>query len=303
MEDEINKIRDEIPDNSSLLKKIKKTKYSSILEYVLFQLQRATINFTKNNKIKENDTRNEVVSELDAALNEEANGIDNHELIQELQNSLNAIDIEKEQDYLKNKTSWDILEREKPKKQFIKLESLREGYHDPTLLKIHKKVIDTDLPAPHEKTVYSHLSSDQKEITGEIKRTFQKINAKQAFLTTEKNDIINFLTEGNDTEPMNEIERRKISIKPHEWEKCNKKYFDDEELHEALFKHMKGSSSPGPDGFTVNWLRQFWPEMKDLTREALNSSTTGLTKTLRLAIIKILRKGSKDPKASNYQNT
>merc|ERR1712236_84426 len=102
LEDEINKIRDEIPDNSSLLKKIKKTKYSSILEYVLFQLQRATINFTKNNKIEENNTRNEVVSELDEALNDEANGIDNHELIQELQNSLNAIDVEKEKEYVKN---------------------------------------------------------------------------------------------------------------------------------------------------------------------------------------------------------
>merc|ERR1712215_6392 len=86
LEDEINRLSDELPDNLSLLKKIKKTKYSNILEYVLFQLQRATINFTKNNKIEENDTRNEVVSELDDALNEEANGIDNHELIQELQN-------------------------------------------------------------------------------------------------------------------------------------------------------------------------------------------------------------------------
>ena len=65
---------------------------------------------------------------------------------------------------------------------------------------------------------------------------------------------------------------------------------------------MKGSSSPGPDGFTVNWLRQFWPEMKDLTREALNSSTTGLTRTLRLEIIKILRKGTKDPtEATSYR--
>merc|ERR1711867_50157 len=178
LEEEIKKLSDELPDNMSLLKKIKKTKYSNILEYVLFQLQRATINFTKKNKIEENNTRNELVSELDEALNDEANGIDNHELIQELQNSLSAIDVEKEKEYLKNKTSWDILEREKPKKQFIKLESLREGYHDPTLLKIHKKVIDADLPAPHEKMVFSHLSQDQKEIAGEIKRTFQKIKKK-----------------------------------------------------------------------------------------------------------------------------
>merc|ERR1712215_141662 len=116
LEEEINRLSDELPNNLSLLNKIKKTNYSNILEYVLFQLQRATINFTKNNKIEENNTRSEVVSKLDAALNEEANGIDNHELLQELQNSLNAIDIEKEREYLKNKTSWDIVEREKPKK-------------------------------------------------------------------------------------------------------------------------------------------------------------------------------------------
>ena len=72
-----------------------------------------TITFTK--------THNEIVAELDAALNEEADGIDNHELINELQSSLNAIDVDIEQDYLKQKSTWDILEKEKPKKQFIKL--------------------------------------------------------------------------------------------------------------------------------------------------------------------------------------
>ena len=43
--------------------------------------------------------------------------------------------------------------------------------------------------------------------------------------------------------------------------------------------------------------------LKDLTRNALNSSFgKGLTKTLRTAIIKILRKGDKDPmEASNYR--
>ena len=80
-----------------------------------------------------------------------------------------------------------------------------------------------------------------------------------------------FLNEGEDTKPLEGLKNDKNSIKPHEWENCNKKYFEDTELYEALFKHMKGTSSPGPEGFTVNWLRQFWPEMKDLTREALNS--------------------------------
>ena len=64
--------------------------------------------------------------------------------------------------------------------------------------------------------VFTHLSSDQNEIKEEVKRTFQKINAKQAFLKTEKSDIIDFLNEGDNTEPMIEIEKRKLSVKPHE---------------------------------------------------------------------------------------
>ena len=84
-------------------------------------------------------TCNEIVAELDSALNEEADGADNNELITELQRSLNAIDIDIEQECLAYKASWDILEKEKPKNFFIKLESLRTGYHDPTLLKIYKK--------------------------------------------------------------------------------------------------------------------------------------------------------------------
>ena len=81
--------------------------------------------------------------------------------------------------------------------------------------------------------------------------------------------------------------------------KYQKKLFDniegkltDDELHSALFEHMNGSSSPGVDGFTVNHLRVFWPDMKDLTRDALNASIGNRrTQVLNSAIIKLLRKG------------
>ena len=65
----------------------------------------------------------------------------------------------------------------------------------------------------------------------------------------------------------------------------------DDELHSALFEHMNGSSSPGVDGSTVNHLRVFWPDMKDLTCDALNASIGKLTRVLNSAIIKLLRKG------------
>ena len=44
-----------------------------------------------------------------------------------------------------------------------------------------------------------------------------------------------------------------------------------DKLHDALFKHMNGNSSPGMDGFTVNYLRAFWPTLKHLTLDALNA--------------------------------
>ena len=48
----------------------------------------------KNNKIEYDNTRNEIVAELGSALNEEAEGADNHNLILKLQSSLNSIDID-----------------------------------------------------------------------------------------------------------------------------------------------------------------------------------------------------------------
>ena len=76
-----------------------------------------------------------------------------------------------------------------------------------------------------------------------------------------------------------------------------------DELTHCLFKVMKGASSPGWDGFTVDHLRVFWEDMKILTTSALNASFGNtLTPTLRKAIIKLLRKGTKDPTlAGNYR--
>ena len=69
-----------------------------------------------------------------------------------------------------------------------------------------------------------------------------------------------------------------------------------EELTEALFMHMNPSSSPGIDGFMVAYLRVFWNSLKYVVRDTLNSiQTEGLSQTLRTAIIKLLRKGDKNP--------
>ena len=77
-----------------------------------------------------------------------------------------------------------------------------------------------------------------------------------------------------------------------------------DELHNALFNHMKGDSSPGCDGFTVNHLRVFWHDLAHITRDALNCSFGGeLTTSLRKAVIKLLRKGTKDPTLTEQTST
>merc|ERR1711936_882489 len=71
----------------------------------------------------------------------------------------------------------------------------------------------------------------------------------------------------------------------------------DFELTDTLMNSMKGASAPGIDGFTVAWLRQFWPQLRSLVRMALNEmyGETAMSEMCRLAIIRLLRKGDKSP--------
>jgi hypothetical protein len=71
------------------------------------------------------------------------------------------------------------------------------------------------------------------------------------------------------------------------------------ELTHALFKVMKGDSSPGIDGFTVNFIRVFWTDIKTIVKNALNRSFGNkLSSTLRTAIVKLLPQGPEGPKST-----
>ena len=62
-------------------------------------------------------------------------------------------------------------------------------------------------------------------------------------------------------------------------------------------KHMKNSSAPSIDCITVAWVKAFWEELSDLCVQAVNDCFDKkiLTKPLGTDIMKILRKGEKDP--------
>ena len=176
---EVTSLLDTLPDNNTLVKNRPLEACAELLEYIIHKVQRATISYMKTIRNKINNDRQEIVEQLDTLLDNNENDDQDIEVIKNLQDELNTIDVQKARDFLSNKNSWDILEKEKNRKEFIKLESLRSGYHDPTIMKIYVKVIDMTLPAPHEKWVFSHYSTSQDEIKEEVKRTFQQINARQ----------------------------------------------------------------------------------------------------------------------------
>ena len=91
-----------------------------------------------------------------------------------------------------------------------------------------------------------------------------RLTFKQDDHKTSEEDIIDFLNCDNDTQPYEELKRWNDQV-PKEMFTNTDGWLTDLELHDALFEHMNGSSCPGVDGFTVNYLRAFWPEMKDRT--------------------------------------
>ena len=76
------------------------------------------------------------------------------------------------------------------------------------------------------------------------------------------------------------------------------------ELKHQSFEHMKTNSAPGIDGFTVDWVRTFWSSLEDICYKIVNECNEigCLNCTLRVAIMKLLRKGEKSPiEAGSYR--
>ena len=142
---------------------------------------------------------------------------------------------------------------------------------------------------------------DRQGINDEFHRAFQKICAKQDNVDDSSEAIQDFLDSGNDTRPSEYITN--IALSDAERDKIEGEITLGE-LEYSLFKKMKGSSAPGIDGFTVNWLRKFWSSLKLITFNAINECYRdgSLTSSLKTGIIRLLRKGQKDPTLTgNYR--
>ena len=129
----------------------------------------------------------------------------------------------------------------------------------------------------------------------------QNIYLKQEGLNTGINDLRAFLGSNNDRRVLEVLDSRKLS---NEERDSLESEISRGELKTQLFKHMRPSSAPGIDGFTVAWVRKFWADLEDVCYNAINNcyQKGQLTIMLKTAIMKLLRKGEKSKlEASNYR--
>ena len=122
-----------------------------------------------------------------------------------------------------------------------------------------------------------------------MRNYYQDIFWKQDILEG-PSSIENFLNSQGDSRPLLELNRRKLT---NDQRNSLEGQITLDELTRSLFEDMKGSLAPRIDGYTVNFIPEFWPPLGHLVKDAVNESKSKgeLTSTMRFAIFKLLQKG------------
>ena len=279
------------PTNEELLAKELTISKPALLEYVLLQMKTNTINYLKIHTTAQKDQEKQLKEELQQLITEDI-GDTNLEQILATEHKIKDLETKKIYDVLSKSKNYKLLDDERPTKTFLNLESSKAGYSEITKLRIINPHFNETLQENATNKKYYEIT-DPKQIRSQMYTTFQEIYTAQPDLDTSPDALFNFLSSDEDTKPLEELNKRQIT---RQLSNSMEGLLTVEELTKCLFNVMKGASSPGCDGFTVNYLRVFWEDMKHLTTDALNSSFGNtLTTTLRKAVVKLLRKGTKDP--------
>ena len=208
--------------------------------------------FTKKFKLRGNSPQiNKLKNELTRLIN---NGGDNGEEILSLEDQIQLLVDEDVEKALQNRKNFRILEDERPTKSFLNLENAKRGYNEVMLIKKENTDFNPNLPESQDNLKHVEIK-DRQGINDEFHRAFQKIYAKQENVDDSTEAIQDFLNSGDDTLPSAYISN--IALSDAERDRAEGE-ITMQELEYSLFKKMKGSSAPGIDGFTVNWLRKFW---------------------------------------------
>lgn len=236
--------------------------HSSMLEMLLMEIRGITISYSSFKKRERDKMEEKLISDIEFLENEDYDT--NKDLLEEKKASLEQLRKQKLQGHMvRSRARW-VEEGEKPTKYFCHLES--RNFLNKTIKKVETP----------EKTYYNQLDI-MTEIRGFYKSLYQNTD-------TEAMDV-----DLADVLPSNDIPKLQNNFT------CNlEKNIDEHELLSVL-KNMKNNKSPGSDGFTVEFFKFFWSDLKAYITKAVQHIflSKHLPISQRLGIITCLPKGDK----------
>ena len=236
----------------------------TVLETILMQLRVLKLEYCK----KKNKIKKTTIKQLTKGL-AEAEAKEDNDKVEKTRNQIKKFEDDFLQQEWDKRKNFTFLEDERPTKNFLNIESKKMGYNEINKLKIKQK------NSKEKKEI-----SSQEEIRKETQKFFQTIYNKQDDVTPSTEEIKDFLKMDDDNSPWETLRNRRL---PKELADSLEGDLTMKELHEALFFHMNGNSSPGSNGFTVAYLRAFWTHLKYPTLDALNDiQHKGLTKETKI---------------------
>ena len=271
----------------------------TVLDYTIKQVGNVTKTYQKELITKQENKIRELSDLLTSARNS-----GNVNLILEKEEELDIVINQVCSQEAEKMSVFRLINDEKPTKAMISLEKKLGGYCN--INKINKP--NPDFIPPHRGGAHceitnpkSLLLSNPKHVREYMRHFMQNIYLKQEGLNTGINDLRAFLGSGNDQRVLDALDSRRLTEEERD---SLEGEISKDELTTQLFKHMKATSAPGIDGFTVAWVRKFWPDLEDVCFRAINNcyEKGQLTTMLKTAIMKLLRKGEKcKMEATNYR--
>ena len=271
----------------------------TVLDYTIKQVGNVTKTYQKQLITKQENKIRELSDLLTSARNS-----GNVNLILEKEEELDIVINQVCSQEAEKMSVFRLINDEKPTKAMISLEKKLGGYCN--INKINKP--NPDFIPPHRGGAHceitnpkSLLLSNPKHVREYMRHFMQNIYLKQEGLNTGINDLRAFLGSGNDQRVLDALDSRRLTEEERD---SLEGEISKDELTTQLFKHMKATSAPGIDGFTVAWVRKFWPDLEDVCFRAINNcyEKGQLTTMLKTAIMKLLRKGEKcKMEATNYR--
>ena len=112
-------------------------------------------------------------------------------------------------DVLSKKRNYQLLEDEKQTKRFLSMESRKAGYSEITRLRVKNPLHNPNMPTNSTNRDYFN-GTESSQVNTELHSTFKDIYKLQTNLNHTKNALADYLNSDGDTEPMKELQRRKL---------------------------------------------------------------------------------------------